>query len=258
MRVIILGAGTAIPAPRRSPAGILVRIGREQVLLDAGPGSAAKVHRAGGSLWELDRIFLTHYHVDHCLDLVAILFAIRIARPSRRRRTLTVYGPRGLRQWYQRLNVAFQKWLTPRGYRLVLRELSHATLSLPGYTLVARPMRHSAPALGYRLIERPGGRSLAYSGDTDTCPEVIALGQAADVFILECSVPDGQKVAGHLTPSDCGRIAQAAGCRRLVLTHRYPTLDGSDIRGRVRQHYQGPLTIARDGTVFTLDACAQF
>ena len=39
MRVVILGAGTAIPAERYSPAGLYMRVGREHLLFDAGPGT---------------------------------------------------------------------------------------------------------------------------------------------------------------------------------------------------------------------------
>ena len=77
MQVTILGAGTSIPAPRHSPAGIYVKVGGEHLLFDAGPGTLQRLHTAGVIFRELDRIFLTHYHIDHCLDLVSILFASR-------------------------------------------------------------------------------------------------------------------------------------------------------------------------------------
>ena len=75
---------------------------------------------------------------------------------------------------------------------------------------------------------------------------IVELGRGAELLILECSMPDERKVAGHLTPSECGRIAQEAGCRHLVLTHFYPVFQGYDIRRRVRRFYRGRLTLARD------------
>lgn len=244
MRVTILGAGTAIPAARHSPSGIYVQAAGQRLLLDAGPGTVQRLHGAGVSPCELDRIFLTHYHIDHCLDLVSLLFALRLPRPARCK-PLTIYGPRGLNGLYRRLNTAFHGWLAPRTYRLTLRELAAGSSPLTrGLQVRALAMRHSAPALGYRL--RAAGKTLAYSGDTDAAPNVVALGRGADVFILECSIPDEQKVAGHLTPSECGRIAAAAGCRHLVLTHFYPVFHGYDIRGRVRRFFRGRLTLAHD------------
>ncbi len=244
MRVTILGAGTAIPQHWHSPAGIYVQVAGEHLLLDAGPGTLQRLAAAGAPWARLHRIFLSHFHLDHCLDLASILFALRIP-DMKRRAPLTVYGPPGLRRLYRDLNTAFHGWLTPRGFRLVLREVWQDELRLPGYRVSVRPVRHVAtPAVGYRLTA--AGKSLAYSGDTDVCPSLLDLGRIADLLILECSTPDARKVAGHLTPGDCGRLAAAASCRRLVLTHFYPVFAGVDIRAAVRRHFRGPLTLARD------------
>ena len=245
MTGIILGAGTAIPSTGHSPAGLYLRVGREHWLLDAGPGTAQRLQAIGVSLFDLDRIFLTHYHLDHCLDLASILFALRMPQPSRTK-PLAVYGPPGLRRLYRRLNAAFHGWLTPRRYRLTLTELRDGARHRCGEAVMrVRRMRHSAPALGYRIETRR--ESVVYSGDTDACPAIVALARGADTVILECSMPDERKVAGHLTPTECGRIAAQAACRHLVLTHFYPVFRGYDIRRRVRAAFRGRLTIARDG-----------
>jgi ribonuclease BN (tRNA processing enzyme) len=246
LRAVVLGAGTAIPAPDHSPAGIYLQAGGEHVLLDAGAGTLQRLREAGAPFHELDRVFLTHFHIDHCLDLISLLFALRIPR-IRRAKPLYVYGPKGLARLYRRLNAAFQGWLAPRGFRLALHELSETTLKLPGYTVSARRMNHyDTGALGYRVTA--GASSLAYSGDTDVCDGVVELGRTVQVLVLECSARDEEKAAGHLTPSECGRIAASAGCRHLVLTHFYPVFKGYDILRRVRAHYGGKVTLARDLT----------
>jgi len=255
-----LGAGTAIPARDYSPSGIYIQTGREHLLFDAGAGTAQRLRKAGVSIFELDRIFLTHYHLDHCLDLASILFALRIPQPSRTK-SLTVYGPPGLKKLYRQLNRAFHGWLAPRSYGLSLKELRETTLRLPGYTVTTRWMRHSAPALGYRLEAGPprqsreagqAGKRIAYSGDTQACKAIAELGRNTHLLILECSMTDERKVTGHLTPTECGQIAEQANCRHLALTHFYPIFRGYDIRKRVRRHFRGPLTLARDLTPFRL------
>jgi ribonuclease BN (tRNA processing enzyme) len=246
MDAIVLGAGTAVPADGYSPAGVYVQAAREHILLDAGAGTLQRMGTAGLPWHQLDRVFLTHFHVDHCLDLVSILFALRLPDIGRTK-PLHVYGPPGLKRLYQRLRSAFHGWIDPRGFGLVLYEVREATLRLPGYQVRTFPMRHYATkAVGYRLSA--GGKALAYSGDTDVCRNAVALGQGADALILECSVTDERKVDGHLTPTECGRIAARAGCRQLVLTHFYPVFQGYDIRRRVRRAFQGRLTLARDFT----------
>ncbi len=244
MRVTILGAGTAVPAKYHSPAGMYVQVAGEHLLLDAGPGTLQRLAAAGAPWRRLNRIFLTHFHIDHCLDLVSILFALRIP-DVRRQAPLFVYGPPGLKQLYGRLNAAFHGGISPRGFRLVLREVADTVIRLPGYQARSYRMRHGATkAVGYRLTA--AGTSLAYSGDTDVCANVIELGRDADTLILECSMPDRRKVEGHLTPSECGRIAAAAGCRRLVLTHFSPVFRAGEIERAVRRAWRGPLLLARD------------
>ena len=243
MKVVILGSGTGVPIPQRQSAGIYVRAGREHLLLDCGPGSVWRLAKIGVRWLELDRVFITHFHPDHCGDLVALLFAMRIRHPSRRK-PLYIYGPNGLKRLVKRLTVAFNGWLAPRNYRLVLRELDETTITGPGWRVRTRRMRHSTAALGYRL--ESNGKSLVYSGDTDACRAIVELGHRADCLIVECSLPDECKAAGHLTPSECGRLAAAAECRQLVLTHFYPVFGDYDIRRRIRRSYPGPVRLARD------------
>ena len=249
MRVVILGSGTGAPVKDRGCAGLYIRTSTEHLLFDAGPGTLRQLLHCGVTYLNLSRIFLTHFHPDHCLDLVSILFAMRIPRPARMK-PLVIYGPRGLRRLYRQLNTAFHGWIEPRTYRLTLRELGETRLMVPGATIQTHRMRHSTGALGYRLTQQR--RTVAYSGDTDVCPEIVELGRGADLLILECSLRDDQKVTGHLTPSECGRIAAEARCAHLVLTHFYPVFAGYDLRGRVRRNFHGQLTLARDLRSFTL------
>lgn len=251
MKLVILGAGTSIPAKNYSPAGIYLRVKKENILLDAGPGTLQRLNDIGLSPFDLDRVFLTHYHVDHCLELVTLLFALRIPNPGHTK-SLTIYGPKGLKRLYRQLNKTFQGWLTPRkkSYQLKFIELGRSVFSCGGYRVKTIRMNHSTEAIGYRISD--GARSVTYSGDTDMCPEIITLGKSTDALILECSMKDENKMAGHLTPSECGQIAASAGCKQLVLTHFYPVFRNYDIRRRVRCFYSGSLTLARDKQTINL------
>jgi ribonuclease BN (tRNA processing enzyme) len=249
MKVTMLGTGTGVPVPERGYAGILVEVAGERIVLDAGPGTLRQLARTGATFLDVDRLFITHAHPDHCLDLVSFLFAMRIPNPGRRK-PFAIYGPKGLARLLRRLHAAFPGWLTPRGYRLRVRELGETVLRLPGYRVRTHRMHHSTETLGYRIESR--GAVVAYSGDTDVGPGPVALGRAADLLILECSVTDERKVAGHLTPTECGRLAAEARCRHLALTHFYPVFRGYDVRARVRRAYRGRLSLARDYQVFTV------
>jgi ribonuclease BN (tRNA processing enzyme) len=104
---------------------------------------------------------------------------------------------------------------------------------------------HNPESRAYR-ITGADGFTVAYSGDTDICDALVNLAGGADLFICEASLPDEQKVPGHLTPSLAGHIAARAAVGHLVLTHLYPECDTVDIAAQCRRTWSGPLTVARD------------
>ena len=77
-------------------------------------------------------------------------------------------------------------------------------------------------------------------------------GKEADLMILECSTPDNMKLSGHLTPSECGRLAQKASCRKLCLTHFYPVCDLKDVHAKCSTEYNGELFLAEDLMEFNI------
>lgn len=106
-------------------------------------------------------------------------------------------------------------------------------------------MAHISGSVGFR-VEFRDGKSIAISGDTDYCQNIIDLGFEVNLLVLECSFPDEKKVEGHLTPSLAGRIALESHCKKLLLTHLYPVCDQFDILNQCRQVYQGEITVGED------------
>ena len=114
-----------------------------------------------------------------------------------------------------------------------------------GFTIYSAPVNHTPQSLGFR-IEDSSGKSIAYSGDTGYCERIVELARDVDLLILECSFPDDEAIAGHLTPSEAGDIATRAGAKKLLLTHFYPEILTTDIEAQCRKTYQGDLVLATD------------
>lgn len=241
---VILGSGTGIPSLKRGPAGIMLRVDGDVVLLDTGPGTLHKLLNLGITYADIDKIFYTHYHPDHCAELTPMLFAMKHGEP-RREKTLWLFGPPGLKRLYQGLNNIFKENLSPRTYDLRILELWDAEVGFDGWQVTARPLVHLVPSLGYR-VTLPGGKAIAYSGDTDYCEAIVGLAREAEVLILECAFPEEMKLQGHLVPSTCARIAQEAAPKKLILTHFYPQWNGRDIAEEFRRHYSGEFLLAED------------
>jgi len=246
--VTILGSGTIVPSLRRSPCAFLLEAAGRKLLFDIGPGTMRRLLEAGTSIGEIDLLFISHLHPDHSGELASFLFANKYPETSRRRRPLTVVGARGLRTHFDGLVGVYGEWVVLPGHLFSLGELDNRSPDVwtsGPVTVRSWPMAHTKSSIGYR-VETPGGTAVAYSGDTGPCGELVELARGADLFLCECSLPDGMKIEGHLNPSEAGAAAASAGVRRLVLTHFYPECDAADIAAQCRLSWQGPLTLAED------------
>lgn len=220
------------------------------MLLDTGPCTLARLLHEGITYTDIDKVFYTHLHPDHSADMTSMLFAMRNAEP-RREKPLHIFGPPGLKEFYEGLNQLYGNALTPRSYELNLTEVYEEEVGFKGWRVRTSPMTHMVPTIGYRL-EFSKGKVLVYSGDTDYCENIVSLARAADVLIVECSFPDDLRVEGHLVPSLCARIARESGCKTLVLSHFYPQWEGRDILLECRRFYDGEIILAEDSTELPL------
>ena len=244
MDLIVLGSGTSAPSPRRRAAGYLLRAGDEHWLFDMGLGTLHRLLEAGVGWDQIDRIFFTHAHVDHHLEIIHLLFHNNTFDDPRRR-DLHLYGSAPMLAFLDRLRELYGKWVRPASYRLVCHEVGEKPVAIGDFTLRARRVAHIESSLAYR-IESPDGRSLVYSGDTDRCAALVDLARGADLLLIESSTPNENKVSGHLTPRLAGAVGTAAGVRRLLLTHFYPACESVDLEAECRESWQGELLLAED------------
>jgi len=250
--LLVLGSGTAVPSATRGPSGYYVAGPEGGFLLDCGPGTLRSLARAGFGLDAVERVFVTHFHPDHTLDCMALVFGLTNPRFHGRYERLEIVGPAGFGEFWERACALYGRWLRPVTYELHIRE-AEPTECMGGVEIRSVRVAHTENSIGYRFLF-PDGFVLAYSGDTGPCPGAVELGRDADLYLLECAFPDGDERDGHLTPREAGRIARDAGCRRLVLTHFYPECEVTDIVGSCRRAFEGEVVLATDGARFPISA----
>ena len=242
--LIILGSGTGIPSLKRCSPGMVLVSGDSKTLIDSGHGILRRMLEVGITYQDIDLLLYTHTHPDHVSELVPILFACKYGDLPRERDLICVGGP-GFRQYFNQIEKAYGHWIEPELYRLTINETSEKPIFFQGMTIFSKPMAHISESVGYR-IEFKDGKSIALSGDTDYCKNIIDLAFGVDLLVLECSFPDEKKAEGHLTPSLAGRIGLETRCKRLLLTHLYPICDQFDILNQCQQVYQGEVILAED------------
>jgi ribonuclease BN (tRNA processing enzyme) len=248
MKVTILGSGTSVPLADRASPSLAIFIDGRFILMDIGPGTMRQLAIAGLEYQDIDYIVISHFHPDHTTDLIHFFFATRYPPVLEEREPFTIIAPKGFDRFLELLKKPYGRWLDLPDRLMNTEELKTGqkdSREFDGFTIYSAPVNHTPQSLGFR-IEDNSGKSIAYSGDTGYCEGIVELARAADLLILECSFPDDEAIAGHLTPSEAGDIATRAGAKKLVLTHFYPEILTTDIRAQCRKTYQGDLVLARD------------
>ena len=275
--VALLGVkgGPAIRPGSNMPTSILVRMGGRTILVDAGLGAARGVCDQGVALTGIDRIFVTHLHSDHYLELGPLMHTAWTAGLTR---PVPVTGPEGLGKYWRHFLAAMDFDVSLRiadEGRVPLAPL--ADLSVIGDGVVVEEdglrieaIRNSHPPIreSYALRLSAGGKVLVLSGDTAPFDGSAAFCDGADLLVHEAMYLPGidRLVAGlgsagptvkehilrsHTDAVDLGQLAAEAGVKALAVNHFVPDglpgIGEAEWEAVLRQHWSGPLHLGRDG-----------
>ncbi|MGH7260278.1 MAG: MBL fold metallo-hydrolase [Nitrospiraceae bacterium] len=244
MTLTILGSGTNVH-PTRAAAGYLVRT--DQLLLfDFGPRTLKNLMKLGVNRHKIRHILFSHFHADHFADFVHFFFdAVFYSKFIGKRPDLTIIGPRGTKKLFGIMLKNFPGFSAAQ-FKTTIREVKDQAFKIGRTRITARTVEHSKRlhCLGYRI--EYGKKALVYSGDAMYCKSLIELCLEADVAVLDCSFPANRPGPNHLHAGDCGRVAQEAGVRRLILSHFYPIAEHYDVKRQAGRHFTGRIIKGQD------------
>jgi ribonuclease BN (tRNA processing enzyme) len=255
VRLTVLGCSGSFPGPDSPASAYLLEHDGFRLVLDMGNGAVGSLQRHVG-LFDIDAIFVSHLHADHCLDMCSYVVARRY-HPERPGTAVPVLAPRGA---HERLSQAFDFNGGSLADVFDFSEASAARASAPrggsGRAASAaggaaiheigpfqvRTERVNHPVETYAIRLEADGRSLAYSGDTGESPGLVALAKDADVLLCEASfTEDRVNPSGlHLTGREAGRHATEAGVGRLLVTHIPVWTDPVRVMAEVDESFTGP------------------
>ena len=253
MRLTTLGTGTVALSAERVCSGALVEAGEVRLLLDCGPGIAHRLSQHVPSWRTITHLALSHFHHDHIGDVPTLVMAWKYGDLPGRTQPLTVIGPAGTADLLAKLADAHGNWMREPGFPVTVVELAPgAAYDLgDGARITAATVPHTDESLSYAIAR--GSARLVYTGDTGYDAMLGEWARGASVLLAECSLPPDLAIPEHLTPAQCGALAAAALPKHLVLTHLYPPVERTDVRGTIAAHYAGPVTIAHDGAAFEIE-----
>ncbi|MFB6118706.1 MBL fold metallo-hydrolase [Halosegnis sp.] len=243
MRVTFLGTGSAMPAGDRNQTGLLVEAGEDTLLVDCGSGVLGALADTEAGYESVETVLLTHHHLDHVSDLLALLKARWLAGEEH----LTVVGPDGTSALVEGL-LDVHDYLEGR-VELTLRDIEPGEFHVSGFDARAVETVHSMYCHAYRFSHPSADGDFCFSGDSEATEAVATLADGARVLAHDCSFPDDIDVSNHPTPSALGEMLTDRAIDRLYLTHLYPHTDGRhrEMVESVRESFDGEIRVARDG-----------
>jgi ribonuclease Z len=268
LKVVLLGTGVGpVVNLQQYGASTVVEAGGQRLLFDCGRGATFRLTQAGIPIGSISRVFLTHLHSDHVIqlpDLLLVGWAV-----GRRALPLTVWGPVGTRDMMNHLQQAFAFDIHMRrdvderfpaaGIAVVSHDIKGdgVVFNENGLKVTAFLVDHGVvePAFGYRVDY--GGHSVVLSGDTRFSENLIRHAQGVDVLIHEAIDPEMFRtrpdrpdpaivaaiIAHHTTPEQAGTVFRRVAPRLAVYSHAPNT---ARVLAQTRTTYTGPLQGAED------------
>lgn len=286
MRLICIGSGN--PPVRRGQAatGWLVQLGNgDNFIFDVGGGTVQNLWSLEVHPAYLDKLFLTHLHLDHTGDFHVLFDALGWARNT----PLHVWGGSGstpelgTAAFCENMQkAAYWHTESKRGYvpsggmKLVAHEFDSNSFTPDNpriliydeneVNIYAFPVAHLlVGAVGYRL--EWNGLSMTFHGDGEPCVFEAEQASLADVFMHEAfldtetfvqkmkvPIEVATNVTGaHTTPDRLGKLFDIAKPNLGVAYHYSQDDETIDpFFEAIRTTYAGPVTIAQDLTVINV------
>jgi len=270
VKVQVLGSGGPELTDGSASSSYLIWLdGKGIGLIDAGSGSSLNYEKSGANINDIEFFAFTHFHVDHSVDFPAY---IKGAYFTHRSKNLHIFGPEGNKLMpsatkfvdklygedgaFPYLNSYFSN-TKESNFKVFTKNINldkhnkQKIYKSNDYSLSAIPVHHGPlPALAWRIDI--AGCSIAFSGDMNNQFQTLAvLAKDVDILVAHNAVPESQQGVGrrlHMPPSEIGQIAQLAGVKKLILSHRMSRTYGKEPEtlAIIKKYYQGPISFAND------------
>jgi ribonuclease Z len=286
IRVTLMGTGWGnIIRPAQMGASIFIELGNgDSFMFDAGPGCITNYNCLQIPMSRMNKIFLTHLHLDHTSDLAWIYsFGPVVDRFV----PLEIYGPTGMTpELGTKANIgdglkALTKWNRDSfaascpvddGYKLEIHELEYLknpgiAYQKNGVTIKHWPALHVIDgAISFKL--EWNGLSVVWSGDTQPNQYMTQNAKGVDLLIHETAPnPERYSMAQNMplavaknvvkvshTPAKAlGKVFELTKPRLGVTCHCPVDPQEYDVIIRdVHKHWDGPYQIGEDRMVFNV------
>lgn len=229
----VIGGSAASVGTGQGCACYLVETDTTKIVLDAGPGTLQEL-RKHTDFREIDAVVISHLHVDHMLDVIAMRFSLSY-NPVKPSRKIALWLPPGGRDVFNKLAAIFDFEGNVESFFGKVFDLAEydptGSVEIGDTVLTFAPTVHWVPCWSIRVHPTDDSGDLLYTADTGPSSDLEAHMAGATVVISEATTPESQagdspfEARGHLTPSEAASWAKRAGAATLVLSHMFEEND---------------------------------
>ena len=251
MHLTVLGGSAAGPNAGMGCAGLLVQTDRTRLVLDLGPGTLQELRRHT-DFRRLDAVIISHMHVDHVLDLLALRHALAY-NPQSAPAPVPVWLPPGGAAHLAQATAPFDACDEPGRFASTVNVAEYdpaRPLPIGDVVVTFAPVPHYIPAWAIR-VQTTAASTLGYTGDTGPSAALAGFFAGVQVLVAEATLlePGARPSAerGSLTAAEAGQLAVAAGAEILVLTHMWEERGFAVYRAQAAAVFPGQVEMASPG-----------
>jgi ribonuclease BN (tRNA processing enzyme) len=222
-------------------------------VLDLGPDTLLEL-RKHADFRTLDGIIISHLHIDHTLDLLALRYLLKY-NPIQSRGRIPLWMPPGGRAMLDRIASAlihdedeghfFEATFAIADYD------PNDCLKIRDFSISFKPTVHYIPCWASRVSTGDPGEDLVYTADTSPAANLASFAKGAAVLIAESTLPGDGKVPpeerGHQTAAEAAQLAADADVDVLVLTHMWEEYGFDAYLADAQIRFGGTVELAKPG-----------
>jgi ribonuclease Z len=243
-RWFFLGSAYAVADAAHENTHMVVEGRERMIMIDCVNNPIMRLQQLGLDHHQLTDLVLTHFHPDHVSGVSLLLMNLWLLG---RKHLLNIYGLHHTLDRVESLMAAHDWGHWPNFFPVAFHRLPKEEMTLAfesaDFRMFTSPVKHLLPTIGVRVELREIGQTVAYSCDTEPCPQIVNLARGADVLIHEAA----GEGAGHSSATQAAMTAVQAGAKRLYLVH-YPVggFDASPLVAEAKKVFPGEVILAED------------
>ncbi len=149
IEIVFLGTSCMQPTKERNHSSFLLSFNQENILFDCGEGTQRQLRIAGLKPAKITRLLISHWHGDHVFGISGLLSSMGADQFAKK---LYIYGPKGSKKYLEHLLKSFA---AKDVIEFEVKEVEKGIFfENDDFALEAQPLKHSAPTIGFRFIEK--------------------------------------------------------------------------------------------------------